>query len=35
MDLIFDGCNSHRCLYSNKMVGDKGGPKQSDVEELQ
>ena len=35
MELICDGCNAHRCVYSNKMVGAKGGPKKSDVEELQ
>ena len=34
MELICDGCNYRRCFYSNKMVGGKGGPKKSDVEEL-
>ena len=34
MELICDGCNDHRCVYSNKMVGVKGGPKQYDMEEL-
>ena len=35
MELICDGCNTHWCVYSNKMVGAKGGPKISNVEELQ
>ena len=35
MELICDGCNAHRCVYSNKMVGVKGGPKKYDAEELQ
>ena len=35
MELIWYSCNSHRCVYSNKMVGAKGGPTRSDVEELQ
>ena len=35
MELIYYGCNSPRCVYSNKMVGAKGGPTKSDVEELQ
>ena len=35
MELICDGCNAHQCAYSNKMVGAKGGPKKSDVGELQ
>ena len=35
IELICDGCNAHRCVYSNKMVGAKGGPKKSDVEDLQ
>ena len=34
MELICDGCNAHRCVYSNKMVGVKVGPTKSDVEEL-
>ena len=35
MQLICDGCNAHQCVYSNKLVGSKGGPTKSDVEELQ
>ena len=35
MELICDGCNAHQCVYSNKMVGSKCGPTQSDVWELQ
>ena len=35
MELICDGCNAHRCVYSNKMVGAKGDPTKSDMEELQ
>ena len=35
MDLICDGCNYHQCVYFNKMVGAKGGPTKSYVEELQ
>ena len=35
MELICDGYNAHRCVYSNKMVGSKGDPKKSDAEELQ
>ena len=27
MELICDGCNAHQCVYSNKMVGGKGGPE--------
>ena len=27
MELICDGFNDHRCIYSNKMVGAKGDPK--------
>ena len=35
MEIICDGCNSHRCIYSNKMVGAKDGTTKYDVEELQ
>ena len=35
MELVCDGCKDHQCVYSNKMVGTKGGPTKSDVEELQ
>ena len=35
MQFIYDGCNSHRCLYSNKMVGEKVGPTKFEVEGLQ
>ena len=35
MELICDCCNAHQCVYSNKMVGAKGGRTKSDVEELQ
>ena len=35
MDLIYDGCNAHRCVYPNKMVGAKGGQTKSDMEEIQ
>ena len=35
IELICDGCNARRCVYSNKMVGAKGGLTKSDVEELQ
>ena len=31
MELICDGCNSHRCVYSNKMVGGMVGPTKTDV----
>ena len=34
MELICDGCNYHRCVYSNKMIGEKGVPTKFDVEEL-
>ena len=34
MELICYSCNDHRCVYSNKVVGAKGGPTISDVEEL-
>ena len=27
VELICDGYNDQRCVYSNKMVGAKGGPK--------
>ena len=35
IQLICDDCNDHWCVYSNKMVGAKGGLTKSDVEELQ
>ena len=35
MEIICDGCNAHRCVYSNNMFGEIGGPKKYDVEELQ
>ena len=35
MELICDGCNAHRCVYSNKMVGANSGPEKSDSEDLQ
>ena len=34
MELICDGYNAHRYVYSNKMVGSKGGLTKYDVEEL-
>ena len=34
IELICGGCNAHRCVYYNKMVGSKGGPKKSGIEEL-
>ena len=35
MELIIDSCNANQCVYPNKKFGAKGGPKKSDVEELQ
>ena len=35
MELIYDGCNSQRYVYSNDMVVEKGGPTRSDMEEPQ
>ena len=35
MELICDDCNANRCVYSNKIVGAKGGLTKSEVEELQ
>ena len=35
MELSCDVCNAHQCVYSNKMVGSKGGPKKSDIKDLQ
>ena len=35
MELICDGCNAHRCVYSNKIVGAKGVPEKSEVEDPQ
>ena len=34
MELICDDCNSHQCVYSNKIVGSKGGLTKSDVEDI-
>ena len=35
IELIYDGYNYQLCVYSNKMVGAKGGPTKSHVEEFQ
>ena len=35
MEIIFDGGNSHRCVYFNKMVCLNGGLTKYDVEDLQ
>ena len=35
MKLICDDFNAHLCLYSNKIVGVRGGPTKSDVGGLQ
>ena len=34
MELICNGCNAHRCVYSNKMVRVKGVPNVLDKEEF-
>ena len=34
MELICNGCNAHRCIYSNKMVRVKGVPNVLDKEEF-
>ena len=35
MVLICYGCGAPRCVYSNKMIGAKGGPTKSDIEEVE
>ena len=35
MELICDGCNTHQCVYSNKMVGLTGFLTAYDVQEIQ
>ena len=35
MELICDDFNSCQCIYSNKIIGANGGPKTSDIKDLQ